>query len=130
MRIEHRRLDIFVAQPFLHGPDVVALLEQVRRNAVPQGMTTNAFGEPSHTTGPMNGSWPPTLMGVMSADDSRAGISRQPVRGKHIWPDPEAACVRICAFQRKRSGDRGDPLRDILRMSSFDVREMLLEGGD
>jgi len=50
MRIDHRRLHIFVPQPFLHRPDIVALLEQMRGNTVPQGMATDAFGEPDRTT--------------------------------------------------------------------------------
>jgi hypothetical protein len=50
MRIDHRRLHIFVPQPFLHRPDIVALLEQMRGNTVPKGVATNAFGEPDRTT--------------------------------------------------------------------------------
>ena len=35
-----------VAQPCGHRPEIVALLEQKRRNAVPNGMTTDACGRP------------------------------------------------------------------------------------
>jgi len=38
MRINHRRLHIFVAQQCLYGPDLVALLEQMRRKAMPKGV--------------------------------------------------------------------------------------------
>jgi hypothetical protein len=31
MRIDHRRFHIFMAQEFLHRPDIIALLEQMRR---------------------------------------------------------------------------------------------------
>ena len=54
-RIPHRRLHIVVAQLCVHCPYLVALLEQMRRNAVPNGMTTEACGEPRRTTGPANG---------------------------------------------------------------------------
>jgi hypothetical protein len=76
MRRDHRRLYICVAQEFLHRPDIVALLEQMRRTAVPQGMTTEACGEPSRTTGPTDGPLPPTLIGVMAADDPRPWVFR------------------------------------------------------
>jgi hypothetical protein len=82
MRIHHRRLHIFVAQEFLHRPDVVALLEQMRRKAVPQGVTTDAFGEPCRTTGPTDGPLQPTLMGVMPADDPRPWVFDSPLEGK------------------------------------------------
>ena len=88
MCIDHRRLHIFVAQQFLDRPDIIALLQQMRRKAVPQGVTTDAFGEPCRTTGLAHGPLQPTLMGVMPADSPCTGISRQPVGGKHILPDP------------------------------------------
>ena len=116
MHIHHRRLRIFVAQQFLHRPNIIALLEQLRRKAVSKGMTADAFGEPCHTTGPTDGPLQPTLMGVMAADDPRLWVFRQPVRRKDVLPDPEPASMWILAFQRKRSVDRGDPLSDILRM--------------
>ena len=53
--ISHRRLPSVVAQPCVHRPDLVALLEQMRRNAVPNGMTTEACGEPCRTTDPAHG---------------------------------------------------------------------------
>ena len=34
MRVDHRRADVAVAQQFLDGPDVVAVLEQVRGEGV------------------------------------------------------------------------------------------------
>jgi hypothetical protein len=88
----------------------------MRRKVVAQGMTTDAFGEPSHTTGPTDGPWPPTLMGVMAADDPCARVFRQPVGGQDEWPDAEPSGMRIRAFQRKRSVGRGDPVSDILCM--------------
>jgi hypothetical protein len=76
MRIDHRRLHIVVAQEFLHRPDIIALLEQMRRKAVPQRVTTHAFGEPCRTTGPTDGSLQPTVMRVMAADDPRPRVFR------------------------------------------------------
>jgi hypothetical protein len=120
-RIDHRRLHIVVAQPCLHYPAIVALLERMRRNAVPQGMTADAFGEPSHSTRSTDGPWQSTLMGVMAADDPRPWVFRQPVGGKDVLPDPEPAGTGVFAFQRKRSVDWGDAVSDIVRMEALDA---------
>jgi hypothetical protein len=130
MRIHHRRLHIVVAQQWLHRPDIVALLEQMRRNAVPKGMTTDACGEPCRTTGLANDPLQPTFMGVMPANDSCTGVFRQLVGGKHVWPQPKAAGTGVFSCQRKRYIDRANPLRDILRMAALDVRDMFLERYD
>ena len=76
VRIHHRGLHVLMPQEFLHCPDTVALLEQMRRKAVAKGMTTDAFGEPRRTTRATDGSLQSTLMGVMPADGPRAGVSQ------------------------------------------------------
>jgi hypothetical protein len=119
-----------VAQEFLHRPDIIALLEQVRRTAVPQGVTTGACGEPSRTTSRTDGPWPPTLMGVMAADDPRLRVFRQSSGGKGIWPAPEAAGTGVLALQGTWSGDWGAPVSGIWRREALDARAMVPEGGD
>jgi hypothetical protein len=82
MRVNHRRLHIFVTQQFLHGPNIVALLEQMqqmRRKTVAKGMTTDAFGDLCRTICLAHGPLQTTLTDVMAADGRRAGVSRQPV---------------------------------------------------
>jgi hypothetical protein len=129
-RIPHRRLHIVVAQPCVHCPYLVALLEQRRRSAVPNGMTTEACGEPCRTTGPAHGPLQPTFMGVMPADDSCTGGFRQLVGGKHVWPQPKAAGTGVCSCQGKRSIDGAIPLGDVWRMDALDTRDMFLEWDD
>jgi hypothetical protein len=126
-RIDHRRLHIVVAQPCVHRPDLIALLEQRRRNAVPNGMTPDACGEPCRTTGPAHGLLQPTRMGVMPADDSCTGGFRPLVGGKHLWPQPKAARTGVCSCQGERSKDGAIPLGDVWRMDASDTRSMFLE---
>jgi hypothetical protein len=45
VRIDHRRLDVLVPQEFLHGPNIVPVLQQVRSKAVAQRMATAALIE-------------------------------------------------------------------------------------
>src|SRR4030095_15431123 len=95
-RISHRRLPSVVAQPCVHRPDLIALLEQRRRNAVPNGMTTEACGEPCRTTGPAQGALHPTFMGVMPADDSCPRVFRPMVGGKHVWAQHTGGGTGVC----------------------------------
>ena len=130
MGIPHRRLQLVVAQPCVHRPDLVALLEQMRRNAVPNGLTTEACGEPHRTTGPAHGPLQPTCMGVMPADDSYTGVFRQLVGGKHVWRQPKAAGTGVCSCQGERSQDGAIPFGDIWRMDALVTRSMFLEWAD
>jgi hypothetical protein len=65
-----------VAQPCVHRPDLIALLEQMRRNTMLNGMTTEVCGELCRTTSPAHGRLHTTLTGMMPADGRRAGGSR------------------------------------------------------
>jgi hypothetical protein len=40
MRVDHRRSDVLVPQEFLHGPNIVTILQQVRSKAVPTLIVT------------------------------------------------------------------------------------------
>ena len=45
VRVDHRGADIVVTEKFLHGPDVVVVLEQVRGKGMTQGMRARALCE-------------------------------------------------------------------------------------
>ena len=40
MRVDHGRSDVLVPQEFLHGPNIVTILQQVRSKAVPERIST------------------------------------------------------------------------------------------
>ena len=122
MRIHHGGFHIFVPEEFLDRPDVVALLQQMRGKTVSEGMATDAFVEPHRTPCLTHSLLQSTLARMMAADDPCPWVFRQTVGGKDILPDPEPAGMRILAFQRERSIDRANSLRDILRMYALDVR--------
>jgi hypothetical protein len=67
---------------------------------------------------------------MMTLGDPGASVFRQTVVEQDVWPDPEPASMRILAFQRERSRDQANPLRDILCMGVRAVREIFLEQYD
>jgi hypothetical protein len=95
-----------VAQQCLHRPDIVALLEQIRRSAMPKGITADAFGELYRTTCLAHSLWHTTLTGMMPVDSFQAEVSRQLVRGNHVLSNPESAGLWVFSVQRKRSINR------------------------
>ena len=72
MRLHHGGLHIFVPEEFLDGPDVVALLEELRRETVPKGMTTDAFVEPHRMPCLIHSLLQSTLTRMMTPGDPRA----------------------------------------------------------
>jgi len=55
MGIDHGGLDVAVPQQFLHRPDVVAVLKQVRRKRVAKGVTADGLGNPGFEPGLFDG---------------------------------------------------------------------------
>jgi hypothetical protein len=49
--VNHCRGDVFVAQQFLDGPDIVSILEQVGGEAVPKGMAARGLCNASRADG-------------------------------------------------------------------------------
>ena len=45
MRVDHSRTDVLVPQEFLHRPNIVTILQQVRREAMSERMATAALIE-------------------------------------------------------------------------------------
>jgi hypothetical protein len=43
VRVDHGSADVFVAKQFLHGANVVAVRQQMRGEAMPQGMAASPF---------------------------------------------------------------------------------------
>ena len=70
MGVDHGGFDIFVAEQFLNGADVVAVLEQMGGKRVAEGMTTDGFiGDTSQSGGSVNcfSLAPPARAGVQAA---------------------------------------------------------------
>jgi hypothetical protein len=46
MRIDHRRADILMPKELLNRSNIVSVFQQVRREGMPERMTTGRFGDP------------------------------------------------------------------------------------
>ena len=109
MRIHHGGVHIRVPKEFLHRPDVVALLQQMRGKTVSEGMATDAFVEPHRTPCLTHSLLQTTLARMMPPGDPGPRVFRQAVGRQDVWPDPPPAGMRRLAFQRERSIDWANP---------------------
>lgn len=55
MRVNHGGADVGVSEQFLDGADVLAVFQQVRGEAVPQGMASGMFVDPGALDGDGHG---------------------------------------------------------------------------
>ncbi len=67
VRVDHRGLDAGVSQQFLHGSDVVAVLQQMRCEGVPKRVAGGAFGDSRAADGVGNLAGESAFMEVMAA---------------------------------------------------------------
>jgi hypothetical protein len=86
--VNHRRLDIFVAQQFLYRSDVVTGLEQVSGERVTKGMWTDRFANPGDLGCFVDCLLKNTLVKVMAFNVTRERVLGALRRGKDILPVP------------------------------------------
>jgi len=73
MRVEHGRADVLVAQQFLNGPDVIAVLEQMGGERVPERVAGSRFHQARPADGLLDGPLQDNLVEVVPS--ALAGIS-------------------------------------------------------
>jgi len=113
-RISRRGADVSVTEQFLHGPDVVVVLQQVRGERMTQGVARRSLRDarPPHRV--LHGALKHGLVQVMPAALARLPVDVDARGRKHPLPRPLAAGVRILPGQRprgappsrRRAGDR------------------------
>jgi len=86
MGIDHRHLHTAVSQQFLHGADVIAVLQQVGGKTVAVGMTTCMFGNAGSTNRLFNRLLQKTLVLVMAKNFTGARINRSIGTREEILP--------------------------------------------
>jgi len=113
MGVNHRGAHIFVAQQFLHRPDVRTAFEQVRSKRMAERVGAGLL---VHTARPNRLGDRPAhgrFMGVVATLDATAGIDRQLRGWKGVLPLPFLRRVRVLAIQSMGQIDRTKPLQKI-----------------
>ena len=110
MRVDHGGADVFVAEQFLHGPNVVAIFEQVGSEGMAQRVATGALVHVRFTHRAFDGSLQRIFQQVMAPLVARLRIERWLRGGKDPVPGPFKRRLRLFAFERVRQRNRHAPL--------------------
>ena len=95
MRVDHRGFDVGMSEQRLNGADVLARLEKVRREAVPEAVRGETDGQTCPSYRFPYGALNPLLIKMVTPDMPATGISRIAVCGKNILPTPFKRCARV-----------------------------------
>ena len=127
MRVHHGRRHVGVAHQLLDGADVVARLQQVRGERVPQGVAGGWLGQAGATARLAHGVLHHAFVQVVAALVLRLGVA-VPARGReHPLPVDVARGARI--LQRQRVGQRhvAGARGHVLRVQLAHARQLLLQ---
>src|SRR4029079_15323824 len=120
-RIHHRRADVGATEQLLHRPNVVAVLEQMCGERMPERMWTCSLGDASVARRVGDGFLDDRLMQVKPCRWSPSRISTNPRGGKHDLPSPFGSGVGVLAVQCEWQHDATKASRGVAEMLSSDT---------
>ncbi len=100
--VDHCSFDILVAEKLLHGADVVAILQQMSRKAVAQGMASDVLGDLGGVGSFFQSALNVAVIEMVAANFATAGIGAEAFGREDILPNPVARGVG--RFARERQG--------------------------
>ena len=132
MGVGHGRLDVAVTQEILNRPDVVAGIEQVGREGVPQGVGGGGLDEPGPPNGLSRGLLHDCLVEMVPVLSARLPVGVKRRGREHVLPPPVS--VRVGAFLGQGEGQRrpAESAVEILLMKParpFEVTDEVLVAG-
>ena len=96
MRVKHGGTHVRMPQQFLHGANVVAHFEQMRRKAMPKGVATRRLQDPRLSNSGLDRTLNDLLVLMLASEGTGVGIPAQRVGGKHPLPSPLRGALDIC----------------------------------
>jgi hypothetical protein len=125
--VNHGRFNIGMAEEFLDGADVVAGFEQVGGEGVAEGVAADGLGDAGGAGCAADFLLQAGSIRVMTAEDARARIDREPIRGKDVLPLPLAGGGRILTLEGIRQEDSAGSEGTIGIEHMADTLQMILQ---
>jgi len=113
-----------MSEQFLHGADVVAVLEQMGGERMSQRVRSGALGDPDPARGVLDRSLQDRLVQVMPAEMASQPVAIEARGGEDPLPDPFPSGVRILSQERGRQLYPPGTLRQVVLVLGADVREV------
>jgi hypothetical protein len=102
MGVNHRRANVAMAQQFLHGANVVAVGQKVRRKRMSECVAGDPFGESCLSDGSRHGPLNQRFIDVMTTLSASLRLAPTTFLREHELPTPPAIVVRILAGKGMR----------------------------
>jgi len=112
--VDHGGFDVGVAEEFLDGANVVAILQEVGGEAVAEGVGADALGDASELGGFVNGFLHAVFVQMVAALCAAAGVGGEAVGGEDVLPEPVAAGVGVFTLQSLGQVNRAEPLFQVM----------------
>ena len=103
-------------QELLHGPDVVAVLEQVGGKRVPKGMAAHALRDPGAPNRVCDRALHDGFVNVISRGRTELRIAADPRRWKHRLPPLVGGRVDVLTSNREWQDSPAEPVCQIVVM--------------
>ncbi len=118
MGVDHRGLQVGVAQQILDGADIISGLKQVGGKRVPQGVDSHPLGDTGCGRCSLDMSLKGERVDVVPSYNLRSRIHRQVVGRKDPLPDPLFAGIRVFALQGVAKPDAGQVVFSVLQIET------------
>jgi len=128
--VNHRRFDVTVAKEFLHGPDIIAIGQQVRGEGMPKRVARDSFGQSGLSDSLQDRLLNKRFVNVVPALLAGLGVSPTAFLWEYELPAPLAIGVRILPGQRMRQFHAAVTVRQVLLVNLLDAPKVLLQGAD
>lgn len=124
MRINHCRADVRVAQQLLHGPDIVSVLHEMRRERVPQRVASRGLREAGFRPGVPERPLKDRFMKMVAPSLSCLGVGVVARRRKDPLPAPVLRSFGVFAGQRERELHRAQSPPEVFFVQGADLGEV------
>jgi hypothetical protein len=125
--VDHGRLHVGVAEQLLNGPDVVAVLQEVGRERVPEGVARRRLREPGGSYRGTDRVLHRGFREVVPSHLSGARIDRQRAGGEYVLPSPAPSGRGVLPGIRTRKVHLSSSLPDVPVVAMPDTREVRVE---
>ena len=117
--VDHGDFDVFVAEEFLDGADVVAVLEEVGGEGVAEGVAADAFGEVGGSDGLFECFLESAFVEMVALPDFGVGVLDAATRREDPLPNPLFVRVWIFAIEGEGHPCGSIAFIEVLLMEKF-----------
>ncbi len=125
--VDHRRLDVFVAEEFLDCSDVVASHQQVSGEGVAEGMAAHVLVDVGVSDCLFDRTVDDRVVQMVATDDASSRILAAGAGREDVLPAPVGGGIGVLSAKGFGEVDLAEALFEVLFVELLDVEEVVLE---